>query len=121
MLEIEVDVRSDGTTVVLPIGDLDLSTAPTLRERLLRIVTDAGSDPRVVIDLAGVDFLDTIGLGALLGGVKRCREAGGELAVARAEPQVAAVFTITRVDEVLPLHGSVESAIEALGSDRDDT
>lgn len=114
MLEIDLDVRPDGTRVVIPIGDLDLATAPLLRERLLRIAVDAGERPRLVVDLAGVDFLDTIGLGALLGGVKRCREGGGDLVLARAEPQVAEVLAITGLDAVHPVHPSIDAAIRAL-------
>ena len=114
MLEIDVDRRPDGSVVVLPIGDLDLATAPIARERLNRLVVEAGPVPRVVVDLAGVDFLDTIGLGALLGGVKRCREAGGGLALARAEAQVVEVLAITRVIEILPVHASVDDALRSL-------
>ena len=104
----------DSVTVIGLIGDLDLAAAPEARSGLLAAIHAAGSEPLVVVDLLGVDFLDAIGLGVLFAGVVVCRSRGGDLALCRAEPQVAAVLRLTRVDEILPLHGSVGLAAGAL-------
>ena len=104
----------DPVTVVGLIGDLDLAAAPEARSRLLAAVHEAGTPPLIVVDLLGIDFLDAIGLGVLFAGVVVCRSRGGDLAICRAEPQVAAVLRLTRVDEILPNHRSVELAVDAL-------
>ena len=67
-----------------------------------------------MVDLAGVDFLDSTGLGVLLGGLKRVRAQSGALALARAEPQVRKVFEVTRVIEILPLHDDLDAALAAV-------
>jgi anti-sigma B factor antagonist len=98
--------------VVTVVGELDMATAPRLRQAL---VEATGHGARgVVVDLGAVDFLDSTGLGVLLGAVKRIRGVGGDLVLARAAPQVARVFEVTRLIEILPIHGTVESAVAAL-------
>jgi anti-anti-sigma factor len=82
-------------------------------------VHDADSPPLVVVDLLGVDFLDAIGIGVLFAGVVVCRSRGGDLAICRPEPQVAAVLRLTRVDEILPIHPSVVAAEAELLSSND--
>ena len=97
-----------GVAVISIVGELDLSTAPRLREELIRLtMTDS---PRVVLDLGGVDLLDPTGLGVIFDGVKRTRSRGGELVLARAEPQVRQDLEITRVIEILPVFETVEDA-----------
>ena len=107
---------SDPTvTVVSLVGELDVSTAPQLRQRLVGLA--ARGPHRLVIDLGGVDFLDSTGVGVLLGAVRRARTGDGRLALANAEPQVAKVFEVTRLIDILPLHESVDAATLALGGD----
>lgn len=105
-------VGQNDVVVVTVIGELDVATAPRLRQAIAAVTADGHR--RVVVDLAGVDFLDSTGLGVLLGAVKRTRSSGGGLALARAVPQVARVFEITRLVEILPLHDSVEAAVTAV-------
>jgi anti-sigma B factor antagonist len=101
-----------GVIVVSVIGEVDMATAPRLRQALVE-ATGAGGD-RVVVDLGAVDFLDSTGLGVLLGALKRIRGVGGELALARAAPQVVKVFEVTRLVEILPMHATVGSAVAAV-------
>lgn len=110
-MSIELVISQSGpVTIVGLIGDLDLAAAPGARSQLLAAVHEAGSPPLVVVDLLGVDFLDAIGIGVLFAGVVVCRSRGGDLAICRPEPQVAAVLRLTRVDEILPIHPSVVAA-----------
>jgi len=115
LFELEVS-PVDGVQVVSVIGELDVASAPKLRQALVGLVADADGPPRVVVDLAGVDFLDSTGLGVLLGGMKRVRARDGELALCRAEPQVRKVFEVTRVIEIIPLHDELDQAIAAVRS-----
>ena len=105
----------DGPVLVMRLsGDLDVASAPQLRQMLVRTVAESEGSPLVVVDLGGIDFLDSTGLGVLLGAVKRVRGQGGELALCRAEPQVRKVFEITHVIEILPIHHDVSSAVASV-------
>jgi len=103
----------DGVVVISIVGELDMSTAPRLREELIR-VTSATDTPRVVLDLAGVDLLDPTGLGVIFDGVKRTRSRGGDFALARAEASVLQDMELTRVIEILPVFESVPEAIQSI-------
>jgi len=114
-MSIELVISQSGpVTIVGLIGDLDLAAAPVARSQLLAAIHEADSPPLVVVDLLGVDFLDAIGIGVLFAGVVVCRSRGGDLAICRAEPQVAAVLRLTRVDEILPLHPDPGKAAEVI-------
>lgn len=109
MLEIKVD-QSGGYTVCRPIGELDAFTVGQFRETL----TELGGGQRLLIDLSGVPFLDSAGLGALIGGVRRSREAGGDVAVYGARPAVARLLHTTGFDRVASVSESEQEAAAAL-------
>jgi anti-sigma B factor antagonist len=94
--------RPPGDAVVLhQTGDLDAYTAPELRARLHE-ATD-GRARHVVVDLADVTFIDSAGLGALVGAHRRMQEGGGRLSIVRPPPLVARAFELTGLDEVFDL------------------
>jgi anti-sigma B factor antagonist len=103
--------EQQGWVVLAVTGELDVATAPRLRQEAVRL-TSSGSH-RLVIELSGVGFLDSTGLGVIVGILKRTRTHGGELALAGAEPQVRKVFEITRMSDILPIHDTVDDAIRA--------
>lgn len=98
-------------TVVEVRGEVDVYTAPRLRERLIEVVD--GGARSVVVDLSRVDFLDSTGLGVLVGALKRLRLAGGELALVCDREKLLKVFRITGLDRVFTLHDTVEAATSA--------
>jgi len=100
-----------GHTVVEVRGEVDVYTAATLRERLLAVIE--GGATSVVVDLRRVDFLDSTGLGVLVGALKRLRLAGGQLALVCDSEKLLKVFRITALDRVFTLHDSVEAATAA--------
>ena len=101
----------DGCAVLSVAGEIDLGTAPQLRERLMELV-DQGHR-RIVVDLTATDFLDSTGLGALVAGLKRLRAHDGEMRLVCTSPRIRKVFEITHVDRVLPMFDSVEAACSA--------
>ena len=117
VFDLVVSSGRGGVAVVSVIGELDISTAPKLRQQLIQAILDLGAAPKIVLDLAGTDYLDSTGLGVILGGVKRTRLQGGDLALSRAEPQVRRDFELTRLIEILPIHDSIDGAIDALLGD----
>ncbi|MBW3644458.1 MAG: STAS domain-containing protein [Actinobacteria bacterium] len=109
VLEIKVDQNGE-YTVCRPVGELDAFTVGQFREAL----TELGGSRRLVIDLSGVPFLDSAGLGALIGGVRRAREAGGDVAVYGARPAVARLLHTTGFDRVASVSESENDAAKAL-------
>ena len=104
-----VESRDSGDwTVVEPKGEIDLYTAPKLKEQLTRLL-EQGRE-RLVVNLDGVEFLDSTGLGVLIGSLKRCREADGELALAAPRETVQKVLRVTGLDKVFPIHQTVDQA-----------
>ena len=77
-----------------------MATAPQLREALHGVI--AQGQATVVLDLLGVTFLDSTALGVLVGGLKRCRELGGELHVVVADARIRKIFEITGLEQGLP-------------------
>lgn len=99
-------------TVVEVRGEVDLYSAPRLKS-VIGDLTASGRN-RIAVDLGGVEFMDSTGLGVLIGGLKRCREADGALAlVAPAEP-VRKVLTITGLDKVFPIYNTASEATAGL-------
>jgi anti-sigma B factor antagonist len=109
LLEIKVDQTSD-YTICRPFGELDAFTVGQFRESL----ADLGAGTRLLIDLSGVPFLDSAGLGALIGGVRRARESGGDVAVYGARPAVARLLHTTGFDRVASVSENEEHAARAL-------
>jgi anti-sigma B factor antagonist len=87
--------------------------AAALNTRLHEVVASGGR--YVVVDLAGVEFMNSSGLGLLIGGATTMKTAGGALKLAAASPKVAAIFTMTRLGPVFELHPSVDAAVASFG------
>lgn len=92
-------------TVLHAQGQVDVVTAPRLRQELVALAA-AGQD-RVAIDLDEVEFIDSFGLGVLVGGVKRCRAAGGAFALVCTGERVLRLLALTELDAVVPVVATV--------------
>lgn len=86
-------------------GEVDLASAPQLRRGIYELI-DQGHH-RVAVDLSGVEFMDSTGLGVLIGALKRLRESGGSMVLAGIRPAVSRVFEITGLDRIFTIHGSL--------------
>ena len=108
-MELSLATRTVAGHTVLEVGgEVDVYTAPTLRERLVELVD--GGARNVVVDLGRVDFLDSTGLGVLVGALKRLRAANGTFALVCAKEPLLKIFRITALDQVFPIYGSVAEA-----------
>ena len=110
MIEFDVRTREDGVGVVTPQGRLNMVSARRLKEVLADLV--GSGTTRIVVDMAQTTFLDSSGLGALIGGLKSARQGGGDLRIARPTPAVQAVFELTNLDRVLRARDSVDGAFD---------
>jgi len=108
-LGLEVDDSHPPFTVLSVRGEVDVYTAPRLREKLVELVSQGRH--QIVIDLEGVDFLDSTGLGVLVGGLKRLRSHSGDLDLVCTQHRILKVFEITGLTKVFAIHDTVEAAV----------
>jgi anti-sigma B factor antagonist len=83
-------------------GEIDVATVAEVKEKLTGAI-EANPGETVRVDLTAVDFLDSTGLGVLVGALRRARTAGGGIILAGARPNVAKVFQITGLDKVFEI------------------
>jgi anti-sigma B factor antagonist len=105
--------QEGGRTVVSVVGEIDVYTAPSLRERL----TDHVAEGRyhLVVDLSGVEFMDSTGLGVLVGGLNRVRTHDGSLVLVCHQEKILKVFRITGLTKVFPIYATLTDALSAAG------
>ena len=116
-MELSLATRTVAEHTVLEVGgEVDVYTAPRLRERLVELV-DAGAR-NVVVDLGGVEFLDSTGLGVLVGGLKRVRAHDGSLDLVCTQERILKIFRITGLTKVFGIHNSVDEAIAERKADK---
>jgi anti-sigma B factor antagonist len=113
-VDLSLTTRSEGdSTVVVVGGEIDVYTAPKLREQLIDLV-NAGKY-HLVVDMEGVEFLDSTGLGVLVGGLKRVRAHDGTLRLVCTQERILKIFRITGLTKVFPIHDTVDDAVSATG------
>jgi anti-sigma B factor antagonist len=108
-VQIDLQQASERVTVLAPKGRLDMSSAPAFRERVRQLI-DAGTS-QLVVDFGEVSFVDSSGLGAVIGGLKLSRQSGGDLRIARPNQQVLLVLDLTSLNRVLQPYASLEEAL----------
>ena len=108
-MEVAVDIQSGGAVVVRLAGRLDLASAAEVKQRLTRAIAEGHR--RLVVDLGDVTFIDSSGLGALIGGLKAARLQRGDLRIARPAEQARLVLELTTLDRVLQPYPTVEEAL----------
>lgn len=109
MHELDTDT-APGAAVVRVGARLTMVNAAELRAAVDEAL--GGGRTTVVVDLGRCEFMDSSGLGAIIGGLKVARQAGGDLRIARLTPQVRTVLELTNLDRVLRPHDSVEEALD---------
>jgi anti-sigma B factor antagonist len=108
-IDIKVETRSVGDWTVIDVeGEVDVFTAPKLREAIIGLLGDGKE--RLIVNLENVAFMDSTGLGVLVGGLKRVKERNGELAIAGAQGTVLRVLNVTGLNAVFAMRESVEAA-----------
>ena len=93
-------------------GDVDEFTCSKLRAALRDLLSEGES--RVVVNLAGVNYMDSAGLGTLVGGLRRIMEADGGLVLSGPNPQVERVLSLTGLDTILKLFDGDDLAVDSL-------
>jgi len=101
-----------GVPVLSVGGEVDLATVPRLRGQLVRMAAEHPGATGVV-DLAGLVFIDSAGLGVLVGALGRMRSHGGDLVLASCPPRLVELLALTGLDRALVAHPTVEAAVSA--------
>jgi len=107
-MDITVKDLGDGVAVLQLDGRLNMVTASCLRDHVGSAV--ASGQNRIAVDLAGIEFIDSSGLGALINGLKTARQAGGDLRIAAPNDQVKLVLQLTNMQRLLTAYDSAETA-----------
>jgi anti-sigma B factor antagonist len=111
-VDLSLDSSSAGEQTVVAVGgEIDVYTAPKLRERLVELI-NAGHY-HLIIDLEGVEFLDSTGLGVLVGALKRVRGHQGSLRLVCNQERLLKIFRITGLAKVFGIYESVDAASSA--------
>jgi anti-sigma B factor antagonist len=116
MFSVDLSTSEYGGYVVVALrGELDIAGAAGVAAALAAV---AARKPEIVVDLAGLEFIDSSGVAALARGRKHARHAGGDLLLAAPRQQVLRVLTLTRLIDVFPVHSSVDGAASSAGPGR---
>ncbi len=107
LVEDDLDRR---THVIAVTGEIHVSTAPEFSRRLNSAI--ARGKTAVVLDLTGVEFIDSTGLSVLLNGLRRVTRQRGRMAIVCTNPTVLRLFEITRLDSTFDIHATLEDALE---------
>jgi anti-sigma B factor antagonist len=102
----------DDGTVIAVRGEVDLFTAPELKQAVGDAIGEGRT--RVVVDLAETTFLDSSGLGVLVGALQRLRDCGGALGIVNVDAAISRTFSITGLDQILAIRETRDEAVAAL-------
>ena len=114
MLRIDLEERDD-YTICRPVGELDAYTVGQFREALGSLATK----PKLLIDMSDVPFVDSAGLGALIGGIRRAREVGGDVAVCCNRPTLVRLLHTTGFDRIVTVTDTLAEAARSLTEEKE--
>jgi anti-sigma B factor antagonist len=98
-------------TILSVAGEIDVYTAPQLRDRLVQLVADGSQ--HIVVDMERVEFLDSTGIGVLVGALKRARAEDGSLRLVVTSERILKIFRIVGLEKIFPIHPSIAEAVQA--------
>jgi anti-sigma B factor antagonist len=105
-LDIEMETAVDGRPVVCLRGELDAHNADTLRAVLGEQLDQT---PTLIVDMSGLSFIDSTGLGVLVGALRRARSLGGDISLVVTKPTIRKVLTMTGLDRTFEVVGNQPS------------
>lgn len=112
-MDLQIKVRKNGVISFIDLtGEVDAYTSSRFREIMIELIEDGTA--KLIISMASVEYIDSCGLGALVGGLKRISEHNGKIVIVCDRPQVRKVFEITGLEKVFPLFHTEDEAIAAL-------
>jgi anti-sigma B factor antagonist len=114
-LDLEITIEMIGNVAVLRLeGELDTYNCGQLRSAIVEQVNQGHAG--IIVNMLKVQYIDSTGLGSLVGGLKRVSERGGFMRLVCDNPMIIKVFEITGLDRVFAIHGTEEDALKAAGA-----
>lgn len=113
--KMEMHTLDRGLPVIELEGEVDVYTAPQLKQQVIGVLESGAKE--LIVDLTKVDYLDSTALGVLIGGLKRMREADGNMTLICPSPRIRRVFEITGLDKIFDIYNTREDAEEASGKE----
>ncbi len=111
-MDLSLETRHEnGHTIIEVGGEVDVYTAPKLRDRISELVADGNYN--ILIDMENVEFLDSTGLGVLVGGLKKLRAHDGSMQLICTQERLLKIFRITQLAKVFAIHASQADALAA--------
>lgn len=111
-LRVETRTPREGTAIIALSGEVDVYTSPRVKQEIVDLLN--GGTTRLLVDLSGVEYLDSTGLGVLIGGLKRAREREGDLKLLCDNPRILRIFEITGLTKIFDIHRTEAEAMEKL-------
>lgn len=112
-MDLGIDVARDGGIAIIRLtGELDAYTSGRFREVMIDTISTGAE--HLLINLANVEYIDSSGLGALVGGLKRISERNGRMVIVASRPQVRKVFEITGLEKVFSIYRTEDEALDSL-------
>jgi anti-sigma B factor antagonist len=111
-LRVETRNPREGVAVIALSGEVDVYTSPRVKQEIVDLLN--GGTHKLVVDLTGVEYLDSTGLGVLIGGLKRARERDGDLKLICDNLRILRIFEITGLTKIFDIHRSETEALEKL-------
>jgi anti-sigma B factor antagonist len=116
VVDLTLNTRSEADRTVLEVaGEVDVYTGPTLRDRMSDLL-DSGAN-NLVVDLTKVDFIDSTGLGVLVGALNKAKELGGSLQLICAQERVLKLLRITGLDQVFTVSAALAEIPDGAGAE----
>lgn len=109
ILEIDVQITPDQIPIISLIGEIDLHTCGTFREKMRELIENKHYN--LIVNLAKVPYLDSAALGVLVDAVRRVREHDGSICLVATTPFVRRAFEITRLVKIFQLYDGTEAAL----------
>jgi len=107
---IEIKTRIvDGTTILSPMGEIDLSRAPSLRTHISAV--QAKRPRRLIIDLTAVPYMDSSGVATLIEAMQTARRSGGKLVLCALQEKVRSIFEIARLETVFTIVNTTDEGL----------
>jgi anti-sigma B factor antagonist len=111
-VELHAKVKEKGGFPVIELkGEIDLSTSPYFKEKVYEVIESGKKD--IIINLSGLDFMDSTGLGVLVAALKKATMEGGSIRLVCNKKSIIKVFTITGLDKVFSIYNNLRECLEA--------
>ena len=111
-LKVETSTPREGVAVISLGGEADVYTSPRIKQEIVDLLNNGTN--KLVVDLTGVEYLDSTGLGVLIGGLKRAREREGDLKLICDNLRILRIFEITGLTKIFDIHRSEADALATL-------